>query len=116
MLFCPTKKHVAPFRERSETPAGGMDKSSFFKQSSTNQPNNLADSSLLKTGIFCEAKFQYFNVFHQKDRPLRVLLEKQGGGRSGKACAAILSESLTGKALSGTSLDRGRPSPAVVFP
>jgi len=53
--------------------AGGMNKSGFFKQSITNQPNNLADSSLLKTVIFCEAKFRYFNVFHQKDRPLRVL-------------------------------------------
>gem|GEM_PF-4509186 len=47
----------------------------------------------------------------KKSRPLRVLCEKQGGGTCTMACAAILSESLTGEALSGTSLDRGRLSP-----
>jgi len=33
--FLPSKKHVAPFQERSETAAGGMDQSGFFKQADT---------------------------------------------------------------------------------
>jgi len=73
MLFCPSKKHVAPFRERSETLAGGMNKSSFYKQSPAIQTDNLADTSLLKTGSTSETLFPDLHVFNQDTRPLRVL-------------------------------------------
>jgi len=63
MLFYPTKKHVAPFRERSETVAGGMDKSSFFKQSATNRPDKPVDSSLLKQASSEEQSSGIFTNF-----------------------------------------------------
>jgi len=45
MLFCPSKKHVAPFRERSETAAGGMDKSGFFKLADTKRLDGAANET-----------------------------------------------------------------------
>jgi len=58
--FLPPKKHVAPFQERSEIVAGGMNKSGFFKQSATNRPDKPVDSSLLKQASSTE---QYSGIF-----------------------------------------------------
>ena len=42
MLFCPSKKHVAPFRERSETAAGGMKRSKKNRQGDDSNPLPLS--------------------------------------------------------------------------
>ena len=47
------------------------------------------------------AETYLFYGLPEKSRPLRVLCEKQSVGKCAMACAAILSESLTGEALSG---------------